>query len=95
MPDFSHMGPSKGLPPINNFRPASSAPEPKPVANPLQELEKSRGPDYVNNDQPGAWIKIFKILDQIYRLVQVLPVASVLDRCELKMNFLTFVYQNA
>ena len=54
MPDFSHMGPGKGLPPINNFRPASSVPDPKPIPNPLQELEKSRGPDYVNNEAPGA-----------------------------------------
>lgn len=62
MPDFSNL-PVTGRPPINNFQPKSSAADDKPLPNPLQELQKSRGPDYVNtnhnenNDQyppPGA-----------------------------------------
>ena len=48
MPDFSNTA-TTGLPPINNFK-AKNMSDEKTVSNPLQELEKSRGPDYVNND---------------------------------------------
>lgn len=55
MPDFSHLPPPSGYPPINNFKPNS---DPPTLTNPLQEIQKNKGPDYVNkelgNVEPGA-----------------------------------------